>query len=123
VDVAFVNHYYLYEVLGEDPDAPVANRFLAPGDAGALVNSAGAGVLAASNKPTRAQRLVGFLVSEEGQRYFAENTAEYPLVDGVEPRHDLPALTELHGPDVALGELGGELERTLAMLNETGLTS
>ena len=29
IDVGFVNHYYLYLVQEEDPDAPIANDFSA----------------------------------------------------------------------------------------------
>jgi iron(III) transport system substrate-binding protein len=124
IEVALVNHYYLYELRAEQPDAPVANHFLAPGDAGALVNVAGAGILAATNKPARAERFVEYLLRRDaGQRFFAEHTAEYPLVAGIRPGEDLPPLSALQGPDLPLGELGPELERTLELLNEVGLTS
>ena len=49
VDLGLVNHYYLYLVKEEQPDAPIANHFLAAGDPGALVSVAGAGVLASSD--------------------------------------------------------------------------
>ncbi len=54
VEVGFVNHYYLYRFLAEDPDFPVANRFYTDGDPGALVNVAGAGVLATADDPDAA---------------------------------------------------------------------
>ena len=121
VEVGFVNHYYLYALLEEQPDAPVANHYLAPGDPGALVNVAGVGVLAPTDQPQAAQELVEFLLGK-GQRYFANETAEYPLVPRVRPEHDLPPLEALRGPDVRLGALGPELEETLELLNEVGLT-
>ena len=31
VDVGFVNHYYLYRFLAEDPEYPAANKFYADG--------------------------------------------------------------------------------------------
>src|SRR5688500_1294474 len=42
IEVGFVNHYYLYVLKEEQPDAPVENHFLRSGDPGALVNVAGA---------------------------------------------------------------------------------
>ena len=36
IDLGRVNHYYLALVKEEQPDAPIANHFLAKGDAGAL---------------------------------------------------------------------------------------
>jgi iron(III) transport system substrate-binding protein len=120
VDVGFVNHYYLYGHLDEQPDAPVDNHYLEPGDAGALVNVAGAGILATTDKPGMAQQLVDYLLGE-GQEYFATETDEYPLVEGVESENELPPLTDLHGPDVELGALGGELEATIELLDSVGL--
>lgn len=122
--VGFVNHYYLYQLIEEEPDAPVANHYLRRGDPGALVNAAGVGIVASSDDREAAQRFVDFLLSEQGQEFYATaEEAEYPLIDGVEPREGLPPLEELHGPDVALGDLGPELERTLELITEAGLTS
>ncbi len=125
IEVGFVNHYYLYIVKQEQPDAPVANHFLAGDDPGALVSVAGVGILADAENDEAARRFVDFLLSEAGQRFYAEEAAEaeYPLVEGVEPRAGLPPLEDLQGPDIELDELGGELERTLELLNEVGFTT
>jgi iron(III) transport system substrate-binding protein len=122
IDAGFVNHYYLYGLLEEEPEAPVANHFLAPGDAGALVNVAGAGILRTTDRPGMAQQLVDYLLGP-GQEYFATETDEYPLVDGVTSESELPPLSDLHGPDVELGSLGPELQATLDMIDSAGLTS
>jgi iron(III) transport system substrate-binding protein len=125
IEVGFVNHYYLYIIKEEQPDAPVANHYLEAGDPGALVSVAGAGILEGAANADEAQRFVDFLLSEEGQRFYAEEAeeAEYPLIEGVEPRAGLPSLEELQGPDVQLDEFGVELEETLQMLNEVGFTT
>jgi iron(III) transport system substrate-binding protein len=125
IEIGFVNHYYLYVVREEQPDAPIANHYLAGDDPGALVSVAGAAVLAGTDQSEAAQRFVDFLLSDEGQRFYAEaaEEAEYPLIDGVEPREGLPRLEELQGPALELDQLGPELERTLELLNEVGLTS
>jgi iron(III) transport system substrate-binding protein len=125
IQVGFVNHYYLYLVKEEQPDAPVANDFLEAGDPGALVNAAGVGIVEGTDDGDAAERFVEFLLSEEGQRFYAESAeeAEYPLIDGVAPREGLPPLDQLQGPDIELGDLGGELEATLQLLNELGYTS
>jgi iron(III) transport system substrate-binding protein len=125
VDAGFVNHYYLGLLKEEQPDAPAANHFLQAGDPGALVNVAGVGIVEGTDDEDTAQEFVEFLLSDEGQRFYPEEAeeAEYPLVDGIEGPAGLPALAELRGPDIALGDLGPELERTLELLNETGFTS
>ena len=125
IDVGLVNHYYLYLVKEEQPDAAVANRFLTGRDPGALVSVAGAAVLAGTDDKDAAVRFVEFLLSDESQRFYAERAeeAEYPLVRGIRPRAGLPPLGKLRGPNVELDALGPELERTLELLNEVGFTT
>ena len=120
IDVGFVNHYYLYELRAERPDFAVDNHFLEAGDPGSLVNVAGAGVLKDADNPEGAARLIDFLLSARGQRYFAEKTFEYPLIPGADPPAGLRPLDSVQGPKVALGELGGKLRSTLELLSDTG---
>jgi iron(III) transport system substrate-binding protein len=122
IDLGLVNHYYLYLVREERPDAPVANHFLAAGDPGALVSAAGAGVLESTDQRDDAERFVAFLLSDEGQRFYVENAeeAEYPLVAGIPAKEGLPPLSELEGPDVDLTSFGAEHEATIELLRETG---
>lgn len=122
IDVGLVKHYYLYLVKQEQPDAPVANHFLEPGDPGALVSVAGAGVLESAGDSSEAERFVEFLLSPNGQRFYVDTAeeAEYPLVEGIEPKEGLPPLDELEGPNVDLAAFGAEHEATIEMLRETG---
>ena len=122
IDLGLVNHYYLYVVKEEQPDAPVANHFLEAGDPGALVSVAGAGVLASSDQMDDAEQFVDFLLSDAGQRFYVDEAeeAEYPLVDGIDAKEGLPPLAELTGPDVELTAFGAELESTIELLRETG---
>jgi iron(III) transport system substrate-binding protein len=127
IEVGLVNHYYLYLVKQEQPDAPIENKYLPGDDPGALVSVAGAGVLASAKHPDAAERFVEFLLADEQQRFYTEEAeeAEIPLVDGIPPKEGVPTLDELasRGPAVDLSSFGGELERTLELLNETGYTS
>jgi iron(III) transport system substrate-binding protein len=123
IDVGFVNHYYLYELSAEQPGFPVANHFLRAGDPGTLVNAAGVGLVKGSEATAPARRLVDFLLSRTGQRFFSEKTFEYPLTGGVPPPEGLRSLEDVNGPDIALGRLGGKLRSTLEMLSEAGFAS
>lgn len=125
IDAGLVNHYYLALLKEEQPDAPVANHFLEPGDPGSLVNVAGVGVVAGTPRTDEANRLVEFLLSDEGQRFYSEEAqaAEYPLADGIPAKAGLPPLSSLRGPDVPLETLGPELEKTLKLLSEVGITA
>jgi iron(III) transport system substrate-binding protein len=117
IAVGLVNHYYVLRYLAEDPDYPVANHYLVD-DIGGLVNVAGVGVLATSQRPAAAAALVAFLLSEETQSTFAQRTgeAEYPLGAGV-AAGDLPALESLRPPAIDLTRLE-DLQGTLALLRE-----
>jgi iron(III) transport system substrate-binding protein len=125
IELGLVNHYYLALVKEEQPDAPVANKYLPGDDPGALVSTAGVAVLESSDDREAGERFVDYLLSEEGQRFYAEEAeeAEYPLVDGVQPKEGLPALDSLQGPEVELDSFGQELEATLELLSETGWTT
>ncbi len=122
IDIALVNHYYVYELAREQPDLAVKNHFLRAGDPGALINTAGAGMLARSEHQKEALGFIDFLLSPKAQAYFVEENGEYPLVAGIPTRRDLPPLERVEGPDVALGDLGGKLRSTLQMLDEAGLS-
>lgn len=120
VDVAFVNHYYLHRLKAErGPEYPVENAYLKRGDAGSLINVAGAGILAASRNTGAAERFIEFLLSEEAQQYFAKETFEYPLVQGVKPDAALPPLESIRTPELDLGNLA-DVEKTLELLREVG---
>ena len=120
IRAGFVNHYYLLRILDEDPDAPAANYFIGGGDPGALVNVAGAGILTTTDQQDAAAAFLRYLVAEVAQTYFAEETFEYPLIDGVDPDPRLPTLSTLEPPPIDLADLS-DLEATLEMLQEEGL--
>jgi iron(III) transport system substrate-binding protein len=122
VELGLINHYYWFRKVAEVGEQQVPSRlaFLPGGDPGALVNVAGAQVLASTDQPEQAQALVDYLLSTEGQTYFAEQTLEYPLVDGVEAAADLPPLESIESPDIDLSQLES-LDETLAALEQSGL--
>jgi iron(III) transport system substrate-binding protein len=123
IDAGLVNHYYLYEIRREQGDVPVENHFFRTGDPGSLVNAAGIGILQSADSKDAARRLLDYLLSAEGQRYFAEKTAEYPLAAGVKPGPQLRPLKRVQGPFIDLGMLGEKLPSTLEMIEEAGLTN
>lgn len=120
--LGLTNHYYLYELIDSTSaaDAVAQNQYMAPGDPGGLVNVAGVGVLASAPHPEQAQEFAAYLVSTAAQEYFATETAEYPLVEGVASSAALPPLTELQPPAVDLSQLD-DVEATQELLVETGL--
>jgi iron(III) transport system substrate-binding protein len=120
IDAGFVNHYYLYRFLQEEGEGFGArNYFLPGGGPGSLVMVAGAGILSSSDNVEAAQKFIQFLLSPVAQQYFATQTYEYPLVEGVVTHRDLPPLGELNAAQVDLSDLA-DLQGTVDLLSAVG---
>ena len=124
VDIGLVNHYYLYNEFKERPDAHVANFYTGQGAGGegTFVNVAGVGILANTERPAAAERFVRYLLDTKAQEYFRTETAEYPLRAGTDPIPELPKLADLQVVDLPLTQLGRDLEGTVTLLKDVGLT-
>ncbi|MEZ4571866.1 MAG: extracellular solute-binding protein [Thermomicrobiales bacterium] len=121
IDAGFVNHYYLYRFEEEaGGEVAAANHWYRDGGPGALINVAGAGIINGAEHHDEAVQLLEFMLSDEGQEYFAEETFEYPLVSGVEVDPRLVPLSEIETPDIDLSDLD-DLAGTLELLTDVGL--
>lgn len=120
VPLGLVNHYYNFRFLEEDPSLASVNHSFAAGDTGSLVIASTASVIDGTDRPDEAQRFIEFLLRDDAQAYFAEETFEYPLRAGVPPAVDVTPLDELRPPmfDVAQG---ADLERTAVLIRDSGL--
>ena len=120
IDVGFVNHYYLFRFLAEEgEDFPARNYHPRGGGPGALVMVAGAGVLSVSDNQATAERFIEFMLSDVAQAYFANETFEYPFVDGIQTNRLLTPLGEINRPEIDLADLD-DLEGTQELLREAG---
>ncbi len=123
VALGVVNHYYAYRYLATQPGAPIA--VLMPdqheGGMGAIINVAGIGIIAHSKHADSAKRLVEYLVSEEGQKQFADLNKEYPLHPRVAADPALPPYKTTRVAPVPLTKLGGLREPAMALIEQAGL--
>lgn len=120
IDFGLVNHYYNEQAKAEDPDVPSENHFFATGDLGGLLLVSTASVLTTNDRGDDATRFVEFLLSEKAQRYFTEETKEYPLAAGVAPAEGLPDFRTLPVTRIEFDKLGG-LEHTEELIDESGI--
>ena len=121
VDVGFVNHYYLYRFLQEEGETFGArNAHLSGGGPGSIILVAGTGVLDGAENSENAIKFIEFLLSSVAQQYFASQTYEYPLVEGVAVDWLLTPLDEINAPQVDMADLG-DIEGTLDLLRDTGI--
>ena len=123
VDVGFVNHYYLYRFLAEEGESfPARNQFLTSGGPGSLIMVSGAGILNTAPNAANAQRFMDFMLSTPAQQYFAAQTYEYPVVEGVAVSGGIPPLADLDSIalNISLADLA-DLAGTQDMLFDLGI--
>ncbi|KAA0235288.1 MAG: Fe(3+)-binding periplasmic protein [Acidimicrobiales bacterium] len=121
IPMGLVNHYYNYRFLEEDPSLPSVNYDFSPDDIGSMMIVTGAAVIEGHDTP-EAQQLVEFLLADEAQEFFTNETFEYPLAIGSEPADMLPPLEEGFTLDtIDLDELGGDLETTVELIEQSGI--
>lgn len=121
LQLGLVNHYYLYQFLAQHGEGFTARNHHTRGDAGAIVNIAGVGILDSSDDKELALRLVEFLLSEEIQQYFTDQNAEYPVLlsSSVKTNPLLVPLDDIETPNIDLSDLA-DLEGTLELLQKVG---
>jgi iron(III) transport system substrate-binding protein len=123
LEMGLVNHYYIAQAKAEDPDTLAEVHYFPEGDSGSLLLVTAAARPKASDQTDDAEELIEFLLSERSQEYFATETQEYPLVDGVEPDKGIPPLDEVNVTRIELDDLGGGLPQTQKLIEESGLGS
>lgn len=122
IDVGLVNHYYLYRFIAEEGESFAARNYHPRGGGpSAVILVSGAGILDTSKNKETAERFLDFMLSTVAQQYFAGQTFEYPVVEGVKIHRLLTPLAEINSPEVDMAELD-DLTGTLALLRETGVT-
>jgi iron(III) transport system substrate-binding protein len=123
VEVGFVNHYYLYRFITEEGESfPARNYFFPSGGPESLIMVSGAGILNTAPNAENAQLFLEFLLSQEAQQYFADETYEYPVIEGVATHPLLPPLADLDAVavDIPLANLA-DLQGTAELLSEVGV--
>lgn len=125
-DIAVVNHYYYLRLANSnDPgNQDVANGIgliFPAGDYGTHVNISGAGIAANAPHPENAEALIRFLLSESGQRAYAELTNEFPAVEGT--AFDNPSVRDLMGfqaDTLNMSALGDNAEAARRVFDRAG---
>lgn len=124
VDIGLVNHYYNFqEVAAVGDDHRALNHDLADDDIGSLLIITAATLTKSTDNADAANELLAYLLSEPVQRYFTEETFEYPLAAGVEPTDALPPLSALEIGTVDFDALGGGFEETTRIIDASGIAN
>lgn len=121
--IGLVNHYYIYRHLDQYPDAPL--RVIVPDQGengmGVAWNVAGIAVSRYSQKTDAVDKFLSFVVSEQGQRLFAEVNREYPTRPGIPAADEVLPLDSYKVADVPMARLGEQRNATLDLIEAVGM--
>lgn len=118
VDVAIVNHYYVYGHLRKKPDDSRTLAFVVPPKS--AYNVSGGAVLKTSRNKEAAQRLIEFMASDEGQRMFAEENREYPVNPKISSHESMMKRDTFTLTTVSLSTMGRYMMPAIDLIDKVG---
>jgi iron(III) transport system substrate-binding protein len=119
-DVGLTNSYYLGRELEEDPDFPVEPVWADQDGRGTHVNLSGIGVVAATDKPRQARRLLEYLGSSEQQQVLAANNHEFGVDPDVEPTDEIAGFGSFKRDPIDVAGAGRHLGDAVRLMNQVG---
>ena len=121
--LGLVNHYYyhLQKAEAEGSNVGIIYPDQGEGQIGLITNATAAAVVNGAPHVTAAQAFLDFLVSEEGQKLFAEQNYEYPLLPGVALHADVQPLDGFRLADVDVVKAAEEFDATFDLMEKVVL--
>ena len=119
--LGLVNHYYYHLQKAEGSNVGIIFPDQGEGQIGLITNATAAGVVNSAPHLTAAQTFLDFLVSPEGQKLFAEQNYEYPLLDGVAQHSDVLSLDGLRLAEVDVVKAAEDFEATFDLMEKVAL--
>jgi iron(III) transport system substrate-binding protein len=119
-DVGLTNSYYLGRELEDDPDYPVAPVWADQQGRGTHLNLSGVGVVAATDRPAQAKRLVEYLTSPAQQTIFARNNHELGVDPDVEPTAEIAQFGRFKRDPIDVPGAGRHLGDAVRLMNQVG---
>jgi iron(III) transport system substrate-binding protein len=119
--LGLVNHYYYYLQKAEGSNVGIVFPDQQEGQIGLITNATTAAVVNGAPHVAAAQAFLDFLVSQEGQKLFAELNYEYPLLAGVELHPDVQPLDDFRFADVNVVEAAQDFAATFDLMEKVAL--
>jgi iron(III) transport system substrate-binding protein len=119
--IGLVNHYYYHLQKAEGSPVGVVFPDQEPDQIGLITNATAAAIVKGTENRAAAAAFIDFLLSQEGQRLFAELNYEYPLLPGVALSPDVQALDSFRLADVNVSQAASELDATFALIEKVNL--
>lgn len=119
--LGLVNHYYYHLQLAEGSNVGVVYPDQDDGQIGLLTNATAAAIIRGANNVGTAEALIEFLLSETGQRLFAEQNYEYPIQAGIPILDELHPLGDLKLAEINVALAADELDETFDLIDRVGM--
>ncbi len=119
--LGLVNHYYYHLQLAEDSNVGIVYPDQGEGQIGLITNATAAAVVKGGKNLPAAQALLDFLVSGEGERMFAEQNYEYPILPDAPLKEGVAPLSDFRLADVDVVKAALDFDATFALMEKVGL--
>ncbi|MBE0686100.1 MAG: extracellular solute-binding protein, partial [Anaerolineaceae bacterium] len=119
--LGLVNHYYYYLQLAEGSNVGIIYPDQGSDEMGIISNATTAAIINGSRNPNAARAFLDFLVSAEGQKIFAEENYEYPLLAGVARHPDLVPTDGLRMANIELTQIVDHFDKTFDLIDMVNL--
>ncbi len=119
--LGLVNHYYYHLQLAETGNVGVIFPDQGEGQVGLFSNATAAAVVNGAQHVDAAQAFLDFLVSADGQKLFAEQNYEYPLLPGVAIKDGMQPLESFRLADVDVVTAALDFDATFELIEQVGL--
>lgn len=119
--IGLVNHYYYHLQLAEGSNVGIIYPDQADGQIGLITNVTSAAIVNGSPNVTVAQAFLDFLISAQGQKIFAEQNYEYPLLPGVPLKEGVQPLENFRLAEVNVVQAALNFEATFDLMEKIGL--
>lgn len=119
-EVGIANSYYYGRLLDEKPNFPVKIFWANQGTTGTHVNISGAGVIANSDNPDGALKLMEWLSSDEAQGLYASSDKEYPVKVGIDESELLRSWGPFKQDSISVQKFGELQTQAIQMMDKAG---
>ena len=119
-EVGIANSYYYGRLLDEKPNFPVKIFWANQGTTGTHVNISGAGVIANSDNPDGALKLMEWLSSDEAQGLYASSDKEYPVKVGIDESELLRSWGPFKQDSISVQKFGERQTQAIQMMDKAG---
>lgn len=119
-EVGIANSYYYGRILDENPNFPVKIFWANQDTTGTHVNISGAGVVAGSDNPSGALKVMEWLSSDEAQGLYASADKEFPVKEGIDKSALLNSWGEFNADDINVQKFGELQTQAIQMMDKAG---